>query len=196
MGQYTVTETAEIEPRNSNEYQLYFLFFFFFLLTEVLWPSQLIRVMLSQFPFTWTHAFIVPDKAFFPQPKSIAIFLISPQKHRLWVLTRTSNEYPQHMFLWINKKNIYLDTLLIWSSAVLLAMTVHSGHILRIYIHNTAGFQHIIILLLKSKYEYFRKLSNSLILMVQNGNTTYCNNSYVLGQTNLSKQCRPRSDKF
>ena len=30
---------------------------FFFLLTEVLWPSQPIRVMLSQFPFIWTHAF-------------------------------------------------------------------------------------------------------------------------------------------
>ena len=38
------------------------------------------------------------------------IFLISPQKHMLWVLIRStsasaSKEYPQHMFLWRNKKN-------------------------------------------------------------------------------------------
>ena len=26
-----------------------------------------------------------------------------------------SNEYPQHMFLWRSKENIYMDTTLIWS---------------------------------------------------------------------------------
>ena len=60
----------------------------------------------------------------------VNIFLISPQKHMLWVLIRSasgfsyfstktcygysleapyrdpSNEYPQHMFSWRNKKNI------------------------------------------------------------------------------------------
>ena len=37
----------------------------------------------------------------FFQSKTIDIFLISPQKHMLWVLIRSpsaSNEYPQHMF--------------------------------------------------------------------------------------------------
>ena len=39
----------------------------------------------------------------------VNIFLISPQKHMLWVLIKRAkpNEYPQHMFLWRNK-NIYI----------------------------------------------------------------------------------------
>ena len=37
--------------------------------------------------------------------ESIYIFLISPQKHRLWVLIRSAS-YPQHMFLWRNKKKL------------------------------------------------------------------------------------------
>ena len=44
----------------------------------------------------------------------VNIFLISPRKHMLWVLIGSaspprrgaSNEYPQHMFSWRNKKNI------------------------------------------------------------------------------------------
>ena len=48
----------------------------------------------------------------------VNIFLISPEKRTLWVLvgsttetlpmdtTSTSNEYPQQMFFWRNKKNI------------------------------------------------------------------------------------------
>ena len=43
----------------------------------------------------------------------VNIFLISPRKHTLWVLITletpcrgASNEYPQHMFSWRNKKNI------------------------------------------------------------------------------------------
>ena len=38
----------------------------------------------------------------------VYIFLISPQKQMLWVLIRSasSNDYPQHMFSWRNKKNI------------------------------------------------------------------------------------------
>ena len=65
--------------------------------------------------------FIAPVKAlFFFQPKSTDIFLISPQKHMLWYSLEvphwgTSNEYPQHMFLWRNKKNIFLIPPQIWS---------------------------------------------------------------------------------
>ena len=63
---------------------------------------------------------IVPYKAFF-QPKNY-IFHISPGKHMLWYSIEvphlgTSNEYPQHMFLWSNKKK-YLDVF-IWSYAPL-----------------------------------------------------------------------------
>ena len=41
----------------------------------------------------------------------VNIFLISPQKHTLWYSLEAphrgaSNEYPQHMFSWRNKKNI------------------------------------------------------------------------------------------
>ena len=65
-------------------------------------------------------AYIVLDKVgyffiflFFLQMKSIDIFLISPQKHMLRYSLEvphrsTSNEYQHHMFLWRNKKNIYL----------------------------------------------------------------------------------------
>ena len=47
----------------------------------------------------------------FCQPKILDIFLISPWKHMLWFSIEapqrgTSNEYPQHMFLWRSKKNI------------------------------------------------------------------------------------------
>ena len=43
--------------------------------------------------------------------------IIFPQKHILWYSLEarhggTSNEYPQHMFLWRNKKNIMWITLL------------------------------------------------------------------------------------
>ena len=40
------------------------------------------------------------DKGGYP----VNIFLISPQKHMLWVLIRSAS--PHHMFLWRNKKNI------------------------------------------------------------------------------------------
>ena len=45
-------------------------------------------------------------------PWSFDIFLISPQKHKLWCSLEApqggaSNEYPQHMFLWRNKKTIH-----------------------------------------------------------------------------------------
>ena len=56
-----------------------------------------------------SHRYIIGlDKGGYP-----VIFLISPRKHMLWVLIRSasarrgaSNEYPQHMFSWRNKKNI------------------------------------------------------------------------------------------
>ena len=44
---------------------------------------------------------IATDKRGYPH-----IFLISPQKHMLWVLIRSAsaNEYPRRMFLWRNKR--------------------------------------------------------------------------------------------
>ena len=44
----------------------------------------------------------------FSQPKIVNIFLICLQKHMLWYSLEAphrgaSNEYPQHMFSWINK---------------------------------------------------------------------------------------------
>ena len=36
----------------------------------------------------------------------VNIFLISPQKHMLWIFFRSADEYPQHMFLMRNKKSI------------------------------------------------------------------------------------------
>ena len=45
---------------------------------------------------------IVTDKRGYPHN----IFLISLQKHMLWVLRGASNEYPQDMFLWRNGKKI------------------------------------------------------------------------------------------
>ena len=45
---------------------------------------------------------------FFFQPKSADFFLISPQKTYVvgTCYCGASNEYPQHMFSWRNKKNI------------------------------------------------------------------------------------------
>ena len=52
--------------------------------------------------------FSVKNKALL-EPKSIDIFLISPQKHMLWVLIRStsfaSNEYSQQVFM-EKRKNI------------------------------------------------------------------------------------------
>ena len=47
------------------------------------------------------------DKGGYP----VNIFLISPRKHMLWYSLEAprrgaSNEYPQHIFSWRNKKNI------------------------------------------------------------------------------------------
>ena len=52
-----------------------------------------------------------PDKVLF-QLKIIDFFFISLQKHMLWYSLEvphwgTSNEYPQHMFSWRNKKNVF-----------------------------------------------------------------------------------------
>ena len=73
--------------------------------------------------------YIAPDKVLFSQPKIVDIFLISPQKHNLhkniccgYSLEArhkgASNEYPQHMFTWRNKKNIFLIPTLIWNNWV------------------------------------------------------------------------------
>ena len=63
---------------------------------------------------------IAPDKMYFFQLKIIDIFLFLHKNiccgYSLEVPHwGTSNEYPQHMFLWRNKKNIFLDNPLIWS---------------------------------------------------------------------------------
>ena len=55
----------------------------------------------------WVSYIIGLDKGGYP----VNIFLISPQKHMLWYSLEAprrgaSNEYPQHMFSWRNKKNI------------------------------------------------------------------------------------------
>ena len=68
------------------------------------------------------HITITPDKRGIRK----IFFLISPQKHSLWYSLEVphwgfSNEYPQHMFLWTNKKyinNFWLKkNCLIWSYA-------------------------------------------------------------------------------
>ena len=53
----------------------------------------------------------------FYQTKCVDIFSYFSTKHMLWILIRsalprqgTSNEYPLRMFLWRNKKHIFLDT--------------------------------------------------------------------------------------
>ena len=65
---------------------------------------------------------IDPDKALFFQEKIVDIILISPPKHMLWVSLETlwqgASKYPQYMFSWRNKKNIFLITPL--SGAMLL----------------------------------------------------------------------------
>ena len=90
-------------------------------LTEQPWPAQTIVL-----PKTKIDILIATDKRGYPYN----IFLISPRKHMLWVLIRSalvfsyffaktyvvysleaprrgaSNEYPQHMFSWRNKKDI------------------------------------------------------------------------------------------
>ena len=55
--------------------------------------------------------------------KIIDILLISRLKHMLWVLIRTSNVYPQHMFSLRNKQNVNLIHPLIWSYAEFLTMS-------------------------------------------------------------------------
>ena len=58
--------------------------------------------------YTFFSLSIAPDKAPF-QLKNTDLFLIFPQKHMLWYTLEVpyqvaSNEYPQHMILWRNKK--------------------------------------------------------------------------------------------
>ena len=58
----------------------------------------------------WSNALSLGQNTFFLF-KNINILLTSAQKHMLWVSSEVphwdaSNEYPQHMFSWRNKKNI------------------------------------------------------------------------------------------
>ena len=68
----------------------------------------------------WANIIRALDKSSYP----LNIFLISPQKHMLWVLIEaswqgTSNKCPEHMFSWRNKKISVIfggrKTHLIWS---------------------------------------------------------------------------------
>ena len=92
--------------------------------------AKLEAVFLIRTPFQ--RRSIAPDKALL-WLKTIHIFLSSPHKFMFWVLIRsalvdkniccgysleaphrgTSNEYPQHIFLWRSKN--YLDTPCFWS---------------------------------------------------------------------------------
>ena len=60
------------------------------------------------------------SQATFFHPESTNIPLVSLQNHMLWYSLElphqgTSNEYPQCIFLWKNKRNIYWIPQLIWS---------------------------------------------------------------------------------
>ena len=57
--------------------------------------------------FAYDKVVMAPGKALFTTKKTVIFFLILPWKYMLWILiSSTSNEYPQHMFSWRNKKNI------------------------------------------------------------------------------------------
>ena len=68
---------------------------------------------------------MAPDEVLLSNKKySCFPFFFSPWKHMLWYSFEvphlgTSNEYPQHMFSWRNKKNIYVTPHLIWSNWLL-----------------------------------------------------------------------------
>ena len=73
------------------------------------------------------HFGIALVRQFF-QSKSIDIFLSSPRKHMLWYLLEAplwgaSNEYPQHMFSWRNKKILTWYPLL--SRPIILVLKLH-----------------------------------------------------------------------
>ena len=59
--------------------------------------------------FVKTCFMFIVYKSFSKTQYQMNIFLISAQKHTLWVLPHwdASNEYPQHRFLHWNKKNIH-----------------------------------------------------------------------------------------
>ena len=66
----------------------------------------------------------------FLQPKSIYILLFHHEniycEYPLEVPHRgTSNGYPQHMFLWRNKKNIHLDSAIILSYEMITAFVAN-----------------------------------------------------------------------
>ena len=48
---------------------------------------------------------------------SYCIIFLFLDENMLWYYWGASNEYPQHMFSWRNKKNIYLISPLIWGFA-------------------------------------------------------------------------------
>ena len=86
-----------------------------------IWWYVWISMKSLKYEISMTVICIAPDKVPFSierccfLQKSIDIFLISPQNRMLWYLLEApqwgaSNEYPQHMFSWRNKKNIYLIT--------------------------------------------------------------------------------------
>ena len=85
--------------------------------------SKIFQVMFSLLQHSDMELTELKMRNFFFFTKRMNIFLISPQKHMLWVLIRSimlrrlswvpttyCHEYPQHMFSWRNKKNIYSNT--------------------------------------------------------------------------------------
>ena len=79
-----------------------------FLFNLMLSPSKYIWYSFELSQKTIPTTFIIGlDKNGYP----VNSFLISPRKHMLWYSLEAPrrgayNEYPQHMFLWRNKKNI------------------------------------------------------------------------------------------
>ena len=72
----------------------------------------------------------------------VNIFLISPRKHMLWYSLEashqgTSNEYPQHMFSWSNKKNI--NTFGLKKSA--LTRTMHQSKLILFFMMLVINFK-------------------------------------------------------
>ena len=102
---------------SSKKYVWSLLFAAIFATMAKTWVYQIIRFLsLILYP----HGTSQTSRYDTFQPKSTDVFLISPQKHMLWYSLEvpnwgTSNEYPQHMFSWRNKKNIYVATPIIWS---------------------------------------------------------------------------------
>ena len=87
------------------------------------------------------------DKVLF-FPTKITFFLISQQKHMLWFSLEapcrgTSNEYPQHMFSWKNKKNIMWIPYFIWCYVLPIILILSLISIFAVCLFHTRTFQKV-----------------------------------------------------